>query len=397
MAIETIKTTEEFKQLISDIESQEGYRKPIAFGIARVDRGQKNADKILQANYPVVNWNENFGSAAVFIKALQEAKISVDFSGTEFSATINDNFIANAMAAFAPYLAEATGDAHKNVQVIKTLDAMDDVAKNFRITFLFEDANPSTVESVYLKLYALSLSKVALRGINLNGAFGVLSNVAWVGNTPYELDYLRENEIELKLNGTYPNIDSVDKFPRFLQHIIPADNTRILDSSKVRMGAQLAAGTTVMPGASYINFNAGTLGPVMVEGRISSSAIVGSGSDVGGGASILGVLSGTDGNPISVGENTLLGANSVTGMPIGDSCIIDAGVTILEGTKITIAPAQLAKIKEANPQASLEEKTTFKGKELMNLNGIHFRMDSTTGQTVAMRSTREVKLNAELH
>jgi len=135
----------------------------------------------------------------------------------------------------------------------------------------------------------------------------------------------------------------------------------------------------------------------MVEGRISSSAIVGSGSDVGGGASILGVLSGTDGNPISVGENTLLGANSVTGMSIGDGCIIDAGVTILEGTKITIALDQLAKIKEANPEASLPTKELFKAKELMNLNGIHFRYDSTNGKVIARRSTREVKLNQELH
>lgn len=395
--IDTVHTTEQFKQLIEDIKSSEGYKEPIAFGIARVDRGQKNADKVLQANYPVVNWKENFGSAAIFIKALQEAHVKVDFLGSEFSATINDSFIRNAKAAFAPYLAEATGQMHKNVQVIKTLEAMEDIGKNFRITFLFEDTNPQSVESVYLKLYALSLGKVALRSINLSGAFGALSNVAWVGNRPYELEYLRDNEIELKLNGTYPNIDAVDKFPRYLQHIIPADNTRILDSSKVRMGAQLAAGTTVMPGASYINFNAGTLGPVMVEGRISSSAIVGSGSDVGGGASILGVLSGTDGNPISVGENTLLGANSVTGMSIGDGCIIDAGVTILEGTKITIALDQLAKIKEANPEASLPTKELFKAKELMNLNGIHFRYDSTNGKVIARRSTREVKLNQELH
>ncbi len=395
--IDTVHTTEQFKQLIEDIKSSEGYKEPIAFGIARVDRGQKNADKVLQANYPVVNWKENFGSAAIFIKSLQEAHVKVDFLGSEFSATINDSFIRNAKAAFAPYLAEATGQMHKNVQVIKTLEAMEDIGKNFRITFLFEDTNPQSVESVYLKLYALSLGKVALRSINLSGAFGALSNVAWVGNRPYELEYLRDNEIELKLNGTYPNIDAVDKFPRYLQHIIPADNTRILDSSKVRMGAQLAAGTTVMPGASYINFNAGTLGPVMVEGRISSSAIVGSGSDVGGGASILGVLSGTDGNPISVGENTLLGANSVTGMSIGDGCIIDAGVTILEGTKITIALDQLAKIKEANPEASLPTKELFKAKELMNLNGIHFRYDSTNGKVIARRSTREVKLNQELH
>jgi len=397
MAIETLTSTEEFKKLVAETTSQEGYREPLAFGIARVDRGQKNAEKVLQASFGLINWKENFGSAAVFIKALQEAKVNVDFSGSEFVATINDNFVQNAMAAFAPYAAEATGDAHKNVQVIKTLAVMEDIGKDFRIVFLFEDAAPQSVEAVYIKLYALSLRKAELRKVNLNGAFGILSNVAWVGNTPYELDYLRENEIEMKMNGTYPAVDSVDKFPRFLQHIIPDDNTRILDASKVRMGAQLAAGTTVMPGASYINFNAGTLGPVMVEGRISSSAIVGSGSDVGGGASILGVLSGTDGNPISIGENTLLGANSVTGLPLGDGCIVDAGVTILAGTKIKIAPEELEKIKAANPDAKLDNKTTFKGEELQGLNGIHYRQNSTTGEIIARRSTREVKLNEDLH
>ena len=395
--IGTIKSVDEFKDLVASVEAQEGYRKPIAFGIARVDRGQKNADKILQANFAVVNWNENFGSAAVFIKALQESGVEVDFSGSEFVTTIDDRFVSNAMAAFAPFLAEATGDAHKNVQVIKVLNELGDIARDYTITFLFEDEAPKSVEAVYIKLYALSLGKAKLRGVNLNGAFGILTNVAWVGNKPYELDYLREHEIEMKLKGTFPNIDSVDKFPRYLQHIIPADNTRILDASKVRMGAQLAPGTTVMPGASYINFNAGTLGPVMVEGRISSSAIVGSGSDVGGGASILGVLSGTDGNPISIGENTLLGANSVTGLPLGDGCIVDAGVTVLAGTKIKISKEQLEKIKEANPEAKLEDKEYFKGAELANLNGIHYRQDSTTGEIIARRSTREVKLNEELH
>jgi 2,3,4,5-tetrahydropyridine-2-carboxylate N-succinyltransferase len=397
MAIETITSTDAFKALVAEVTSQEGYREPMAFGIARVDRGQKNAEKVLQANFGLINWKENFGSAAVFIKALQEAKCDVDFSGSEFVATINDNFVANAMAAFSPYLAEATGDAHKNVQVIKTLSEMEDIAKNFRIVFLFEDGNAESVEAVYLKLYALSLSKAALRTVNLNGAFGILSNVAWVGNTPYELEYLRDNEIEMKLNGTYPTVDSVDKFPRFLQHVIPADNTRILEASKVRMGAQLAAGTTVMPGASYINFNAGTLGPVMVEGRISSSAIVGAGSDVGGGASILGVLSGTDGNPISIGENTLLGANSTCGIPLGDACIIDGGIAIFAGTKVKVAPEELEKIKAANPDASLDDKTTFRADEFQGLNGLHFRQDSTTGEYIVRRSTREVVLNTDLH
>jgi len=397
MAIETVQTTDAFKALVAEVTSQSGYREPMAFAIARVDRGQKNAEKVLQANFGLINWKENFGSAAVFIKALQEAKCDVDFSGSEFVATINDNFVQNAMAAFAPYLAEATGDAHKNVQVIKTLANMEDIGKDFRIVFLFEDGNAESVEAVYLKLYALSQSKAELRKVNLNGAFGILSNVAWVGNTPYELDYLRDNEIEMKLNGTYPAVDSVDKFPRFLQHVIPADNTRILEASKVRMGAQLAAGTTVMPGASYINFNAGTLGPVMVEGRISSSAIVGAGSDVGGGASILGVLSGTDGNPISIGENTLLGANSTCGIPLGDACIIDGGVAIFAGTKIKVEAEELEKIKAANPDAKLEGKTTFRADEFQGLSGLHFRQDSTTGEIILRRSTREVTLNADLH
>lgn len=397
MSIDTVTSADEFKALVDEIKSTDGYREPIAFGIARVDRGQKNAEKVLQANYAVVNWKENYGSAAIFLKALQEANCEIDFSASEFVTTLSDKFIANAIAAFTPYLAEATGDAHRNVQVAKVLSNIEDIGKNYRITFLFEDTNPKSVEAVYLKLYALSLGKAELRGINLDGAFGILSNVAWVGNIPFELDYLRENEIEMKLTGKYPTIDSVDKFPRYLQHIIPADNTRILEASKVRMGAQLAAGTTVMPGASYINFNAGTLGPVMVEGRISSSAIVGSGSDVGGGASILGVLSGTDGNPISIGENTLLGANSVTGLPLGDACIVDAGITVLAGTKIKISADELAKINSANPEAKLPEKEIFKGTELQGLDGIHYRQDSTTGEIIARRSTREVTLNEDLH
>ena len=436
MAIDTIASVDAFISLVEETRNTEGYREPVAFGIARVDRGQKHADKVLQANFAIVNWNENFGSAAVFIKALQESGAEVDFSGSEFVTTLNDDFVANAMAAFAPYLAEATGDTHKNVQVIKTLVRVQEekeleyeyllaeflesceeyigvgeeenepnieyngdkgIGDNYRIIFLFEDAAPQSVEAVYLKLYALSLGKAPLRGVNLNGAFGILTNVAWVGNTPYELEYLRENEIEMKLTGTFPDITSVDKFPRFLQHIIPADNTRILDASKVRMGAQLAPGTTVMPGASYINFNAGTLGPVMVEGRISSSAIVGAGSDVGGGASILGVLSGTDGNPITIGENTLLGANSVTGLPLGDGCIVDAGIAILAGTKIKISSDELVKIQKANPDIKIGHASIFKGEELQGLSGIHYRVDSTTGEVIASRSTREVKLNAELH
>jgi 2,3,4,5-tetrahydropyridine-2-carboxylate N-succinyltransferase len=393
-----IKTVEDFKNLVSEIESFEGYRKPVGFGIARVDYGQLNTTVPLSATYSVVNWNENYGSAAVFVKALLNSEEFVDFNESEQVFTVKRAFVEEALKMFAPFVEEATGDKHKNIQTLKVLkDIFDDMGEfdNYRLCMIFEDSNPTSVESVYLKLYALSLKKTPLRSLNLNGAFGVLPNVAWSGNIPIELDYLRENEIELKMRDEYPQIDFVDKFPRFLSHIIPEDNTRVLDSSKVRFGAVLAAGTTVMPGASYINFNAGTEGPVMVEGRISSSAVVKAGADVGGGASILGVLSGTNGNPVTIGENTLLGANSVTGIPLGDGCIVDAGIAILEGTKVTISAKELAKINEANDKELSGE--VFKGIELAGLNGIHYRVNSTNGQVVGFRSQREVKLNAELH
>jgi len=396
-----IYTEEEFKAKVTDIQSQSWYKNPIGFGIAKVDRGQLNNDKILQATYPVVNWNENFGSAAIFMDAFKSSGTEIDTTKSELVLDITDDFIVNCIENFRPYLPEAKGEAHKNVQLISTLSALPRElglsADSFKVVFIFEDANPKSVETAYLKLYALSTGKAELRSVNLNGAFGLLHNVAWSGNMPIELDWLRANELTLKLTGKYPQIDMVDKFPRFLGHIVPADNTRILDSSKVRFGAQLAAGTTVMPGASYINFNAGTLGPVMVEGRISSSAIVGAGSDVGGGASILGVLSGTDGNPISIGENTLLGANSTTGIPLGDACIVDGGISIFAGTKISISDDQIAKITEANPTKSVKLSNIMRADALQGLNGIHFRQDSQTGTYIAMRSTREVKLNDELH
>lgn len=398
--MEVLETEAAFKACVQEIQSAAGYKNPLAFGICRVDLGQLNSDKVLQATYPHINWNENFGSAAIFIKNAREQGFEIDFTADEVIVPVTLKFLEGCLNAFTPYADKAYGDAHKNIQVVSTLYSL--IKENgmrdgeFRLVILFNDVPCTSVEGTYLKLYALSLAKVPLRSINLNGAFGALHNVAWSEGQPIELEWLRANEIELKFANEYPKIDFVDKFPRFLQHIIPANNTRILDDSKVRFGAQLHPGTTIMPGASYVNFNAGTTGVSMVEGRISSSAVVGDGSDVGGGASILGVLSGTDGIPVTIGKNTLLGANSVTGIALGDGCIVDAGIAVLAGTKFAVTAEELAKINEANPSAKLSG-TSFKGKDLVGLNGIHYRQDSTTGQLMIRRSTREVKLNADLH
>ncbi len=398
--MEILETEAAFKACVQEIQGAEGYKNPLAFGICRVDFGQLDSNKILQATYPHINWNENFGSAAIFIKSAQEQGFKVDFNADEVIIPVTLKFLEGCLNAFTPYSDEAFGDAHKNIQVVSAL--YNQIKERgmregeFRLVILFNDVACTSVEGTYLKLYALSTSKAALRSLNLNGAFGALHNVAWSDGQPIELEWLRENEIELKFANEYPKIDFVDKFPRYLQHIIPANNTRVLDDSKVRFGAQLHAGTTIMPGASYVNFNAGTTGVSMVEGRISSSAVVGDGSDVGGGASILGVLSGTDGIPVTIGKNTLLGANSVTGIALGDGCIVDAGIAVLAGTKFSVTPDELTKIQEANPSKTLSG-TSFKGKDLVGLNGIHYRQDSTTGQLMIRRSTREVKLNADLH
>ncbi|EAI3543432.1 TPA: 2,3,4,5-tetrahydropyridine-2,6-carboxylate N-succinyltransferase [Campylobacter jejuni] len=385
-----INTKEDFLLLIKQIEQKSGYKKPKAFGIARLDRGQLNKNKILQASFALINYEQNFGSAAIMLEAFMQRGVEIDFNASEFVQTLKLEDIDFALSCFKPFLEE---EGHQNIDLLKIIkDKFKD--DEFAFVCLFEDKEPLSVESIYLKLYLLSTKKVPLRSINLNGAFGLLSNVAWSDDKPIELEYLRANEMRLKMSNQYPKIDFVDKFPRFLSHIIPEDNTRILESSKVRMGASLAAGTTIMPGASYVNFNAGTTGACMVEGRISSSAIVGEGSDVGGGASILGVLSGTSGNAISVGKACLLGANSVTGIPLGDNCIVDAGIAVLEGTKFLLKDAEeLAKL---NPYFNFD-KEIYKGLELKGLNGLHFRQDSISGAMIVALNKKAVKLNEALH
>ncbi|ALV64405.1 tetrahydrodipicolinate N-succinyltransferase N-terminal domain-containing protein [Campylobacter fetus] len=395
----SIKNQDELKKFTDEIRSKSGYKDPFAFAIGRVQKGK--GGKTISVNYSVVNFKENYGSAAVLTWAIEKNGLKIDFSGTEFVVPLTAPAISDALEIFDFLVPQSEGDKHRNIQNLLVLDEIlneeNGSESEFVVTFIYEDAAPKSIESVYLKLYLLSLNKVEIRGINLNGAFGILPNLAWDAHSqPYELDYLRENEIWLKMKGWYPSIVSVDKFPRYLSHIIPADNTRILDSAKVRMGAQLAAGTTVMPGAAYINFNSGTTGAVMVEGRVSSSVSVGDGSDVGGGASILGVLSGTNGNAISVGKKCLLGANSVTGVPLGDDCIVDAGVAILEGTKVFIDEKNRAELAKINPDFKFE-KEIYKALELAGLNGLHYRQNSQNGQITAGISKRAIKLNADLH
>jgi 2,3,4,5-tetrahydropyridine-2-carboxylate N-succinyltransferase len=399
MSIKPLKTVDEFKAYVEAQKKEGWYKEPLAFGIARVEYGAKG--NVIAAAIPVVNWKANFGSFAVFMSVaiahgLDAGALS---KGPELVTDFTGAMIKDAAKIFAPYMDDAAN--HANVNVVKQLQDLPHDAggkARYRLVVLMADEPCASVETAYLKLIAMSEGHVKPRTVNFNGVFGVLPNLAWVGNKPYELDYLRENKAKLQLSGQYPHIDYVDKLPRFLHHVIGADNTRIIDSGKVRLGAHLAAGTTVMPGASYINFNSGTLGPAMIEGRVSSSVIIGPGTDVGGGASILGVLSGGNTTPISIGGGGLLGANSVCGIPLGDGCIIDAGVTILAGSKIKITAEQRKAVTEVNEKKLDDRKDDiYKGVEFSGMNGLHFRQNSQTGALEAFRSKFEIKLNEALH
>lgn len=400
-------TKESFQHMVTEMQNLPSYQEPIGFGICRVDLGIKRQNTLC-ATYPILNWKENFGSFAVFSQANKQATPLLE-SKSEALYGINQEFIHTALKLFSPFMAEAQTDpsSHPNIQVLlelkKSCDAGDLYTNKgehrFRFCVLFEDSQPQSVEGAYMKLLALSLGKAPLRSLVLDGIFGLLSNVAWSGNQPYELEYLREKEIELKIKGQFPSIDFVDKFPRYLMQVIPQfDNIRLLDTAKTRFGAYLGrGGYTQMPGASYVNFNSGAMGACMNEGRISSSVVIGEGTDIGGGASILGVLSGGNSEPISIGKNCLLGVNSATGISLGDGCIVDGGIAVLAGTIFAITESQAQKIKEINPDFIIKADGLYKGRDLSGKCGIHFRQDSQSGKMTAFRSNREIKLNEALH
>jgi 2,3,4,5-tetrahydropyridine-2-carboxylate N-succinyltransferase len=238
---------------------------------------------------------------------------------------------------------------------------------------------PKDVADVYLRLHLLSHRLVKPHSINLDNIFTLLPNVVWTSVGACEINSF--DQVRLALQNKYGNLTvySVDKFPRMIDYVIP-EGVRIADGDRVRLGAYLSAGTTVMH-EGFVNFNAGTLGKSMVEGRISSGVVVGDGSDIGGGASIMGTLSGGGKEVISIGERTLLGANSGAGISLGNDCVIEAGVYITAGSKILLPDGKIVK-----------------AKELSGANNLLFRRNSQSGSLeVVPKSGSWSGLNSVLH
>jgi 2,3,4,5-tetrahydropyridine-2-carboxylate N-succinyltransferase len=238
---------------------------------------------------------------------------------------------------------------------------------------------PADAKDAYLRLHLLSHRLVRPHGVNLDGIFGVLANVAWTSHGPVDPAAVPALRLRLRAAGERLTVHGVDKFPRMTDYVVPS-GVRIADADRVRLGAHLAPGTTVMH-EGFVNFNAGTLGQSMVEGRISAGVVVGDGSDIGGGASIMGTLSGGGTTVIAVGERCLLGANAGLGIPLGDECVVEAGLYLTGGARVRLPDGQVVK-----------------ARELSGAGGLLFRRDSQTGAVEALqRSGTWGGLNAALH
>lgn len=226
------------------------------------------------------------------------------------------------------------------------------------------DDKPLDAHDAYLRLHLLSHRLVKPHGQNLDGVFGLLTNVAWTSLGPVPVDEIETVRLNARAEGLHLQVTSIDKFPRMTDYVAPK-GVRIADADRVRLGAHLAEGTTVMH-EGFVNFNAGTLGTSMVEGRISAGVVVGDGSDIGGGASTMGTLSGGGKQIISIGERTLVGAEAGVGIALGDECIVEAGLYVTAGTRVTLPDGQIVK-----------------ALELSGADNILFRRNSVTGAVEA--------------
>lgn len=335
----------------------------LSFGTATKNRDQK----IIEAFFPnpILNPSDDLvsvigaitgyeqGNQVIEIKAEMCEHLAAAFNGANDSA--NADF--------------ATAAAKSSQPLVLVILATDDA--------------PQSVAEGYLKLQLISHRLVKPHGLVLEGIFGILHNIAWTNQGAIDIAELSDRQIQARLKGETISVDCVDKFPKMVDYIVPS-GVRIADTSRVRLGAHVGQGTTVMH-EGFINFNAGTTGVSMVEGRISAGVMVGDGSDIGGGASIMGTLSGGGKMIITIGENCLLGANAGLGIPLGNRCTIESGLYITAGSKVKLLDNEG---KEAG---------YAKARELANKDDLLFRRNSLTGQIECLVNKSAVELNSMLH
>jgi 2,3,4,5-tetrahydropyridine-2-carboxylate N-succinyltransferase len=381
-------TVEEFKNYVASVEAKKGYVKPLAFGLG-VKRSKEN--KTLDVFFPLINWEVSYGTAAVFAD-VANIKFGVN---AEYKLNIEQlNDVYNKFSAFHEDIS-----GHQNIIAIKNfLENFSNIHSYYSsevvVYFLFDKTEVvSSATEGYFKLQALSQRCVEPHGVNLDGAFGQLTNVAWTNKGPVLPEDLSA-EISKYIFTEPLQVSHIDKFPYMVNYHAPS-GTRIVSGSQVRLGAYLGEGTTVMP-AGYVNFNAGTKGNAMVEGRVSGGVVVDKNTDIGGGASIMGTLSGGNKNVISIGQECLLGANAGTGISLGFGCTIAAGVYITAGSKISLYNAENEPVNIKNEIVS-EGQNVVKGMDLNGKDKLLFIQDSQSGKLLCKPNPKTVELNEALH
>ncbi len=335
----------------------------LAFGIGTKD----SAGNWLECYYPapVLNPDSDIQKAILPVLEYTEGNQAIELDQQQINQIL-DNF-----------------GASQNQAQISLLSSLTLSKKSLVICLLESDIAPSSVPEVYLKLHLLSHRLVKPHGLNLDGMFGLLPNVAWTSQGAIAISELPQYQLEAKLSNQFLSVNSVDKFPKMTDYVVPP-GVRIADTSRVRLGAYIGEGTTIMH-EGFVNFNAGTEGEAMIEGRISAGVFVGKGSDLGGGCSILGTLSGGNKEVISIGENCLVGANAGLGISLGNCCTIEAGLYLTAGTKVTMLDVDKNAVE------------VVKASELTGKDNLLFIRNSISGAVECRTNQSSIELNAELH
>ena len=352
-------TIEGTKQLIAKIQSEPDWIEPAAHGIGIATIAPADY-RVLEVWYPNPNYNSNNGVAAL----ADEFFLLRGGSGTRRLAP---DELYNLNKQLMPF--NYDGAEHPNLEVIHQLrdtpyERRGSIPGTLKIAIFTRindlDKPPVDAYDAYLRLHLLSHRLIQPHGCSLDGIFNLLANIAWTSLGPAIADGFEKTRLQLRAKGESVTVYGVDKFPRMTDYVVPR-GVRIADADRVRLGAHLAEGTTVMH-EGFCNFNAGTLGASMVEGRISSGVVVGDGSDIGGGASIMGTLSGGGKEVISIGKGCLVGANAGIGISLGDNCTVEAGLYLTAGTKV-----------------SKQDGSVLSARELSGIDNALFRRNSITG------------------
>jgi 2,3,4,5-tetrahydropyridine-2-carboxylate N-succinyltransferase len=368
-------TAEDVRTHLAELRSRAGWVDPAAYGVGLA---AMSGDKVLDTSYGSVQLGTNPGFAALVAE-------ETGHDGGAGTVRLSLEQLRSIRDRLAPVVDE--GGDHPNVAVVDALVDRGDLAGSGTgtdriavVTFIAAlDEAPLDAHDVYLRLHLLSHRLVQPHGVSLEGIFGLLNNVVWTNLGPCDPVGFEATRTRLRARGVHVEVRGIDKFPPMADYVVPS-GVRIADASRVRLGAHLADGTTVMH-EGFVNYNAGTLGNAMVEGRISAGVVVDADTDIGGGASIMGTLSGGGKEVIRVGRRCLLGANAGIGISLGDDCTVEAGLYVTAGTRV-----------------SLPDGVVVKAGELSGRDGLLFRRNSVSGAVEALPTAGSwTGLNTDLH